>query len=303
MTLKSSPPRTTWKHVAEVGSTWGMRLLIWISRILGRPTARALLYPIALYYMIVHRKARTASIAYLRRMSLPTTFSSIYYHFLTFAQCTLDKLYFLSSQYNHFYIVRSGEEHLIKLKREKKGALLLCAHVGASEAMRSSGIQEGLRLNIVTFSGNAQMINHVIHSINPSARTRMVELSEDGLGAVFQIKELIEQGELVAIMGDRAGFGPVTRVRFLNSTIEIPTGPYMLASAIGCPVYLTFGLYFPPNRYQLYCEPFSERIVVPRKFRKEALENWGQQFATRLEHYCKSAPYNWFNFYDVWINV
>jgi predicted LPLAT superfamily acyltransferase len=24
------------------------------------------------------------------------------------------------------------------------------------------------------------------------------------------------------------------------------------------------------------------------------------RFAERLEHYCRLAPYNWFNFYDFW---
>jgi predicted LPLAT superfamily acyltransferase len=24
------------------------------------------------------------------------------------------------------------------------------------------------------------------------------------------------------------------------------------------------------------------------------------RYAARLEHYCRLAPYNWFNFYDSW---
>lgn len=289
-----------WKQISEVGSLWGMRVLLWTSNILGRRSARMLLFPIALYYSVVHRRARAASIAYLRRMDLPTTFGSVYKHFLTFAQCTLDKLYFLSGNFAPFEMVRSGYEHLDQLKSERRGAILLCAHLGASEALRSRGLHEGLPLNIVTYSGNAAMINHIFDSINPNARTRMVELEHDGLGAGFQIKQLVDQGELVAIMGDRSGFGPVTQVRFLGSTIDLPSGPYMLASAIGCPIYLTVGLYMAPNRYQLYCEPFAEIIDIPRKNRKELLQSWAQRFADRLEYYCRLAPYNWFNFYDLW---
>lgn len=289
-----------WKQMSEVGSVWGMQFLIWTSNLLGRRAARVLLYPIAFYYCVVRRRARAASIAYLRRIQLPTTFRSVYKHFLTFAQCTLDKLYFLSGNFAPFEVVRHGYEHLERLKKEHKGAILLCAHVGASEALRSKGVHEGLPLNIVTYSGNAAMINHILDTINPDARTRMIELSHDGLDAVFQIKQLVEQGELVAIMGDRSGFGPVTQVRFLGSTIDLPSGPYMLASAIGCPIYLTFGIYISPNRYQLYCEPFAEHIDIPREKRKLLLQNWAQRFADRLEYYCRLAPYNWFNFYDLW---
>ena len=30
------------------------------------------------------------------------------------------------------------------------------------------------------------------------------------------------------------------------------------------------------------------------------LESWMQRYVTRLEHYARLAPYNWFNFYSFW---
>jgi predicted LPLAT superfamily acyltransferase len=65
-------------------------------------------------------------------------------------------------------------------------------------------------------------------------------------------------------------------------------------------VLLTFGLHRPPNRYELYCEPFAEQVLLPRAQREEALREHVQRFASRLEHYCRLAPDNWFNFYDFW---
>ncbi|MCB9667138.1 MAG: hypothetical protein H6715_03340 [Myxococcales bacterium] len=289
-----------WKHVSEVGSLWGMYFLIGISRILGRLGVRMLLYPITLYYMIGHHTARRASIAYLRRIGQPTTLISVFRHFLTFAQCTLDKIFFLRGDFQRFTIVRSGSENLQRLRQRNQGAILLSAHLGAPEALRSSGVRDGHRINIVTFSGNARRINHIMDKLNPNARSRMVELAEDTLGAVFQIQELVEHGELVAIMGDRTGFGAVVGARFLGTPIELPIGPYMLASIIGCPIYFTVGLYMSANRYQYYCETFAERIEIPRKNREASLAMWAQRYADRVEHYCRIAPYNWFNFYDLW---
>ena len=75
---------------------------------------------------------------------------------------------------------------------------------------------------------------------------------------------------------------------------------FLLAAALKCPVYLVFGLYFEPNRYELFCEPFAERIELPRKGRHEALAQVVQSYAQRLEHYARLAPDNWFNFYDFW---
>jgi predicted LPLAT superfamily acyltransferase len=50
----------------------------------------------------------------------------------------------------------------------------------------------------------------------------------------------------------------------------------------------------------LYCEPFEERIDLPRGAREEALRAYVTRYAGRLEHYCRLAPDNWFNFYDFW---
>jgi predicted LPLAT superfamily acyltransferase len=74
----------------------------------------------------------------------------------------------------------------------------------------------------------------------------------------------------------------------------------LLAALLKCPVYLTFGLYHAPNRYDLFCEPFEDEIQLPREARDEALHAYAQKFAARLEHYVRLAPDNWFNFYDFW---
>ena len=77
-------------------------------------------------------------------------------------------------------------------------------------------------------------------------------------------------------------------------------GQKPLAAVLKCPIYLVFGLYFEPNRYELFCEPFAERIVLPRGDRQEALRIVVSRYAERLEAYCRQAPNNWFNFFDFW---
>ena len=60
------------------------------------------------------------------------------------------------------------------------------------------------------------------------------------------------------------------------------------------------GLYTAPDRYDLHCEPFAERVLLPRQGRRAALEGYAQEFADRLARHCRMAPMNWFNFYDFW---
>jgi predicted LPLAT superfamily acyltransferase len=41
-------------------------------------------------------------------------------------------------------------------------------------------------------------------------------------------------------------------------------------------------------------------IHLPRIDRDQALARVAGQYARRLEHFCRRAPLQWFNFYDFW---
>ena len=79
-----------------------------------------------------------------------------------------------------------------------------------------------------------------------------------------------------------------------------PSGVYLLAAALHCPVYLIFGLYRDPNRYDIHCELFAEEVVLPRNARPAGIAVYAQLYADRLAHYGRLAPDNWFNFFDFW---
>ena len=116
------------------------------------------------------------------------------------------------------------------------------------------------------------------------------------------MEDRIRRGEMVGTMGDRVGFdGKSVRTPFLGAEASFPTGPYLLAAALRCPVFVGFGLYRAPDGYDLYCEPFEEQIVLPRgPAREQALQGLVARYAARVEHYCRQYPDNWFNFYDFW---
>jgi predicted LPLAT superfamily acyltransferase len=160
--------------------------------------------------------------------------------------------------------------------------------------------EEELPLNIVGYFRNARLINGVLAKLNPVLATRVINV-EQSMSFVLAVKERIDAGEMVALLGDRVGIGDrVVEVDLFGAPALLPAGPYWLAASLHCPVYLTFGLFHEPNRYDLYCEPFAERIELRRGERDGDARVWAQRYAERLEHYCRLAPDNWFNFYPVW---
>jgi len=61
-----------------------------------------------------------------------------------------------------------------------------------------------------------------------------------------------------------------------------------------------FGLYRGGNRYEIHFERFADLQQDAGQGRDAMIEQLLQRYASRLEHYCRLAPYNWFNFYDFW---
>ena len=62
-------------------------------------------------------------------------------------------------------------------------------------------------------------------------------------------------------------------------------------------------LYRGRNRYDLHFERLVEMPKLDRSRRDAMIREWATCYAQRLEHYCRLAPYNWFNFYDFWADA
>ncbi len=292
-----------WLTARERGTALGMRWFVLLATVFGRAVPRVFLTVVIAYYAVFFRSARRSSAAFLERVhGRKVGFGTVYRHLLRFGQVTLDRLFLVRGQLARFTVTRTGHEHLSALRDSRRGAVLLGAHLGSFEAMRIGGEQEAMKINILAYVDNAKMINEVLSQLDPAGGACVLAIRPGSLDAVFAAKERVEAGEFVALLGDRVGLNPRTAtVQFMGAPARLPTGPYILAALLGCPVYLTFGLYRGGDRYDLYCEPFSDKIVLPRgKAKARALEDLAQRYASRVEHYARQAPDNWFNFYDFW---
>jgi len=290
----------SWLKVPEVGPVLGMRFLIWMCRTVGRQTTNLILHCVVFYYFLFSTRAKGCSRDYLVRVGLEPSARHVYRHLFTFAQCLLDRLFFVSGDFKPFVVTRSGGHHLEEASRNRKGTIILGAHLGSFEAMRAASEKRQLRLVAVGYFKNAAKINALLDQYGENS-TKLVHVEPGTVGYLLQIKQLLEEGHLVALLGDRDIGGPTVEVDFLGGKTRLPIGPYALASQLNCPILVTFGLYSRPNRYDLYCEPLGSIPQASRKQRDLVYKAAAQRYADLVEKYCKKSPFNWFNFYDYWI--
>jgi predicted LPLAT superfamily acyltransferase len=215
----------------------------------------------------------------------------------------IDRVSFFLGDTGEFETVVHGREHLQRLAEQGCGALVLSAHLGSFDALRLVADQGGVVLNVAMFLRNARMINTVFTRLDPARRLRIIDLERAAPHSVFDIRACLQRGEFVGMLADRVGMGDHTRVSwvpFLGERAAIPHGPFLLAGALKCPVLLMIGLRRNHTTYEVFVELLADEIVLPATERAGALDALARHYASRLEHYCLRAPYQWFNFYEFW---
>lgn len=303
-----------WSRLAERGSVLGLKTVFACYRLLGPRMARWLLYPITGYFFLTGKKARAASLDYLRRVHRlngwpAPRWRDSFRHMLAFGQSGLDKLAAWLGELGSRQVDFPSRPELHRLVDAGQGAVLIGAHLGNLEMMRALAVNERqATVNAVVYTEHAQRFNDMLKQANAEFGVNLIQVSHLGADTAILLKEKIDRGELVVIVGDRTppterSSRRVSRVDFLGEPAPFAHGPFILASLLECPVYLLFSLRVQQGSqpgYRIHLEHFADRIDLPRRERQARLQDYLQRYAQRLEHYCLQAPEQWFNFYDFW---
>jgi predicted LPLAT superfamily acyltransferase len=219
---------------------------------------------------------------------------------LSFATTIHDRVFLINEQFELFNITLEGETLILAQSDSGRGALLMGAHMGSFEVMHSLGRRRrGLKVAMAMYEENARKINHTLAAINPRLKSDIVSLGQ--IDAMLNIAERLERGALVGVLGDRTlGAEPVQAVTLLGERAYLPTGPMRAAAILRCPVFFMAGLYRGKNDYHVVFEPVADFSSTSAAVRNVAVHSAIERYAAVLDHYCRSDPYNWFNFYDFW---
>ncbi|MDV2862578.1 glycosyltransferase family 2 protein [Phytobacter ursingii] len=305
-----------WAKQEEVKGLWGMRIMLTVWRLLGRRAFSLLLRPVVAVYWLTATSARQASQGWVARVKAqlalrglpePSRLNS-YQHFLRFGNAMLDKVASWRGELRLDRDVVFAEGAKAALGVESpQGKLLLASHLGDVEACRALAQLDGTKtINALVFSENAQRFKQIMQEMAPQAGLNLLPVTDIGPDTAILLKEKLDRGEWVAIVGDRIAVkrqrGSDWRVvwsPFMGQPAPFPQGPFILASILRCPVVLIFAIQ-QQNKLHIHCEPFADPLLLPRAQRQVALQDTVNRYAERLEHYALLSPLDWFNFFDFW---
>ncbi len=310
-----SGQRAGWTEQRERGSLWVLRVMRWIAVSAGRPAARVVLHPIALYFLVANGKARRASRDYLTRaLKRPAKLRDVYRHIHHFAASILDRVYFLQDRLREFDLRSTGLDVLDAAMAQGDGVMLVGAHLGSFEALRAIGQERGVKVAMLMFEENARLITRTLAAIAPQAQLHTIALGR--AGAMLSLRRWLDGGGIAGLLADRTLPGQAERSRsgagsqshantrqlpFLGQPARFSDGPFRLASLLRRQVVFMAGLYLGGKRYEL-------RFVALADFREPVAAGASearilaamQRYVMLIEALCIESPYNWFNFFDFW---
>lgn len=294
-----------WARERESGSARQLRLMRWLALNAPAMLTEALIWSISLIYALQTKRPSThASARYLERvLDRKPGLRERHRHARTFAQVFLDRVKFLTSGVDEFQIDVSGQQLIERQHASGRGGVLLGAHLGSFEALRSfDDTLPGLRVRYLMFPEHAPASTALLNELNADTANQVISLA-DGPQAMLEVYEALNNGEFIAFLGDRLP-NPSTRsqleIPFLGGSINLPTSPYIAAIAAGVPLFLCVAPRLGKKHYGIEFSELYDGTPVARAERRTQIAALANAYARYLESLCHRHPYNWFNFFNIW---
>ncbi|PWB22103.1 lipid A biosynthesis acyltransferase [Flavobacterium sp. HTF] len=279
------------------GTVLGYRIFVFLIKKAGIKSAYVLLYFVASYYFLFLKKSNRVIFYYFKERLGYSYFKSkkmVFRSYYTFGQTIIDKISISAGMRNRFTYEFDGIEILKNLLAEKKGGVLISAHVGNFEIAEHflGDIDLDFQINLVTTDLEHSDIKKYLETITQKPTVKFIIIKDD-LSHIFEINAALANNELVCFTGDRYFEGTKSlSEKMLNEEAHFPAGPFLIASRLKVPVVFVYVMKEPNLHYHLY----AREATVKHRDEKGLLKEYTQSVENILYKY----PLQWFNYFDFW---
>lgn len=279
------------------GTVLGYRIFVFLIQKAGVKSAYFLLYFVASYYFLFLKKSNQAIFYYFKERLRYSYFQSkkmIFKSYYTFGQIIIDKVSISAGLRNRFTYEFDGIEILKNLLEEKKGGVLISAHIGNFQIAEHflADIDLDFQINLVSTDLEHSAIKNYLESVTQKPSVKFIIIKDD-LSHIFEINAALANNELVCFTGDRYFEGTKSlSENILGKEANFPAGPFLIASRLKVPVVFVYVMKEPNLHYHLY----AREATVKHRDEKGLLKEYVKSVETILQKY----PLQWFNYFDFW---
>jgi len=279
------------------GTVLGYKIFVFFIKKAGIRSAYFILYFVASWYFLFLTKSNRAIFYYFRKRlgySWLKSKQMVFKSYYTFGQTIIDKISISAGMRSRFTYEFDGVEILKKLLAEKRGGVLISAHMGNFEIAEHffGEIDLDFQINLVTTDLEHSAIKNYLEKITKKSGIKFIIVKDD-LSHIFEINAALARNELVCFTGDRYFEG----VKFLSGDLlgesaKFPAGPFLIASRLKVPVVFVYVMKEPKLHYHLY----ARESEVKHRDEKALLKAYSENVESMIEKY----PLQWFNYFDFW---
>lgn len=283
------------------GNKPGYLSFVVVLRLFGRRGAYTLLGFVASYYWLFDRQARKLVMPYLSRRfpahSAWRRSRDVYRLFYNQGVSLIDRFRMLVMPDAFTQEVAHYDRIAPLVADQSRGFVLLVSHVGNWQALMLALARMERGITLLMRPEENPAVQEYLRIQDVGNRLRMIS-PDLPMGGVVELTQRFGQGDVIAIMGDRAYGAPTVPVEFMGDPAQFPRGPFQLAAAWGCPVVVMFAAKTGPDAYTV---DMADVIHVEREGdRRENLRVAMQRYACRLQEFAEQYPYQVHLFDDVW---
>ena len=186
-----------WKGKSK-GTILGYRIFVWCIRNIGIRSSYFVLYFVAAYYFLFEKKSNEYISYYFKKRlnyNFWTTIISRYRSYFTFGTVLIDKTAISAGLREKFTYEFDGVENLKNLLAEKKGGVLISAHIGNFEIAEHffADIDFDCQINLVTTDQEVTVIKEYLESVTVKRSSIKFIYVKDDMSHIFEINEALSK--------------------------------------------------------------------------------------------------------------
>lgn len=197
-----------------------------------------------------------------------------------------------------------GREHFERLVAERRGAIILTAHMGSYDVAAPLFARRLLRpLTTVRVPERRAELQKFMEEERQGLESENFRIKYNLPGAFLAVElaQALERGEIVALQGDRApGEVSEARVEAGGARWQVPRGPFVLALTSGAPIQPLFIIRRGWRSYRVLClPPLEAGQPAARGDRARRLDELMRQWVEVLQPVLRRHWSRWLTFEEV----